>query len=199
MFHDHMELSELIGSRICHDLISPLGAISNGLELLSMTGVEESPELELIAQSIANANSKIRFFRIAYGRAPEGTRMARGEILSVLADYFQNARVSIEWTPATELPRREVKLAFLAIQCLESAMPYGGTITIALDGKDWELRAEARKLKIDAELWASVEGGVPLGEVCASDVQFAVLLSLCRERRTRFATMLGDSEIVMRF
>ena len=62
-------LAALIGSRICHDLISPIGAISNGLELLELAGAAQSPELDLIGESVSNAEARIRFFRIAYGYA----------------------------------------------------------------------------------------------------------------------------------
>ena len=66
---DNANLAALVGSRICHDLISPIGAINNGLELLGMSGDMSGPELELISDSVANANARIRFFRIAFGAA----------------------------------------------------------------------------------------------------------------------------------
>ena len=61
------DVNALLGSRICHDLISPLGAIGNGVELLSLSGVRAESELSLIARSVESANTKIRFFRIAFG------------------------------------------------------------------------------------------------------------------------------------
>ena len=68
MPHDPTELAALIGSRICHDLVSPIGAIGNGVELLAMAGAA-GPEVRLIAESVAAANARIRFFRIARNRA----------------------------------------------------------------------------------------------------------------------------------
>jgi histidine phosphotransferase ChpT len=65
----NIELTSLIGSRICHDLISPLGAIGNGVELLAMSEVAKGPEMSLIAESVENANARIRFFRVAFGAA----------------------------------------------------------------------------------------------------------------------------------
>jgi len=56
------ELSALLGSRLCHDLISPIGAISNGMQLLEMT-TSPTPEVELIRQSVDNVNARIRYFR----------------------------------------------------------------------------------------------------------------------------------------
>ena len=56
----NLNLSALIGSRICHDLISPIGAINNGLELLGMTTRQAGPEMALISESVENAAARIR-------------------------------------------------------------------------------------------------------------------------------------------
>lgn len=199
MFHDRQSLSDLIGSRICHDLISPLGAISNGLELLSMTGIEESPELNLIAQSVANANSKIRFFRVAYGRAPHGTTLAKAEICSVLADYFRGSRHSIGWRPENELQRREVRLAFLAIQCLENALPFGGSVEVNRVGQEWVLQAIHEKCRFQAHLWSLFQNEPSEGDVMASDVQFAMFASLTQFRKTKPIVEFEPGRLSIRF
>ena len=62
-----LDLSALIGSRICHDLINPLGAIANGVELIALTVAEQTPEMLLFAESVEAANARIEFFRLAYG------------------------------------------------------------------------------------------------------------------------------------
>jgi histidine phosphotransferase ChpT len=69
------DLTALVGSRICHDLVSPLGAIGNGVELLGLTGIAPSPEMALIVESVENANARLRFFRIAYGAAGTDQRL----------------------------------------------------------------------------------------------------------------------------
>ena len=79
------DFAALIGSRICHDLISPLGAIGNGVELLEMSSAGASPEMALISESVASANARIRFFRIAFGAAGSGGSVAAAEIRSILA------------------------------------------------------------------------------------------------------------------
>ena len=90
------DLAALIGSRICHDLISPIGAIGNGLELLSMSGAG-GPEVALISDSVANANARIRFFRIAFGHASPEQGTSRSEILSILQGYLWRDTAS-RWT-----------------------------------------------------------------------------------------------------
>ncbi|MCB1367575.1 MAG: histidine phosphotransferase [Rhodobacteraceae bacterium] len=199
MFHDRQALADLIGSRICHDLISPLGAISNGLELMSMSGVAPTPEMELIAESIASANSKIRFFRIAYGRAPHGATLAHGEILSVLGDYFHGGRLRIDWQPTHELQRREVKLAFLALQCLETALPFGGDIQITCDDGRWQLAAHSARLRLVAETWDILRGSEAEQENPAAAVQFLLLAILTEFRKPGLTVEAGETALTIRF
>ena len=79
------DISALVSSRICHDLVSPLGAIGNGVELLGMSGAPEGPELQLINESVENANARLRFFRIAFGAASADQVISRSEILATRA------------------------------------------------------------------------------------------------------------------
>jgi histidine phosphotransferase ChpT len=81
------EIAALIASRICHDLISPIGAIGNGMELMALSSGQEqsSPELDLISQSVENANARIRFFRIGFEYPFGGS--ARG-LVDTENDFF---------------------------------------------------------------------------------------------------------------
>ena len=92
MGQSNINLSALIGSRICHDLISPIGAINNGLELLDMSGRTSGPELDLIQESVGNASARIRFFRIAFGAAGD-QMMGRAEVVSILKDLMDRTRL----------------------------------------------------------------------------------------------------------
>ncbi len=76
------DLVALIGSRICHDLISPIGAIGNGIELIGLSGAGAGPEMALISESVTNAQARIRFYyRVAFGagkaRTSPGPRRPR--------------------------------------------------------------------------------------------------------------------------
>lgn len=160
------DLAALIGSRICHDLISPIAAIGNGVELLSMSGVPHSPEMELIAASVAQAEARIRFFRIAFGvsgDAPVGRAEVR-DILQALA-----GRVKVDWNVAEDLPRGRTKTLFLLIQCFETALAFGGTITVE---NPRSLRAEAKRLRDASEHWAVLDGTST--DVTASQIHFAL-------------------------
>lgn len=201
MGDSNVNLATLIGSRICHDLISPIGAISNGLELLGMAdGVQGSaqggargPEMDLITDSVGNAGARIRFFRIAYGPAGD-QMMGPAEIISVLNDLGQGGRHQVQWGPLDAQPRPEVRLVFLALQCFETAMPYGGTVHVAVEGGTWIITANADKLAVDQALWAELgRSGDVSAQITPALVQFALFPAVATDLgRTPQVTVAGN-------
>ena len=197
---DKPDLAALIGSRICHDLISPIGAIGNGVELLMMDrGGAASPELALIAESVANANARIRFFRVAFGSAAGDQRIARGEVVSILNDMTRGSRLGVDWQSPSELSRREVKLAFLLLQCLETAMAYGGKVRIERGETGWLMQAEAARLKIDPALWEVLTERHPPAEIGAAQVHFALVPEELHSQGRRLVAELKETAIRLSF
>lgn len=196
MGQSQIDIAALIGSRICHDLISPIGAINNGLELLGLSGQAEGPELGLISESVGSASGRIRFFRIAYG-APGGQQVSETEILSILKDIAPSARLNIDWK-AGPAERGEVRLVFLALQCIESAFPYGGDITVSRDGTEMLVEAKADKIAIDPDLWSVLAGGTPPSALRPADVQFPLLASACADAGRALHTDIGQAGVQIR-
>lgn len=196
---DRPDLAALIASRICHDLISPIGAIGNGVELLTMEPGGQRPEIALISESVANANARIRFFRISFGAASGDQRIARSEVLSVLTDLTRGGRVSYAWTSASDLSRREVRLVFLLLQCLESALPYGGKVSVTWGETGWQVLAEAPRLRADPALWEVLtEPRAPAG-IGANQVHFALVPDELARQGRRLITEIGETTIRLTF
>lgn len=193
------DIPALLGSRICHDLISPIGAISNGVELLQMAGGTMSPEMELISESVANANARIKFFRVAFGAASAGQMIGATEIRSILDDLTRGSRLRIDWRAAGEQLRQEVKLAFLMLQCLETAMPWGGQITVAKEDGQWTISGTSDRMKIDAELWQALAEPGGGAEIGAAEVQFLLLPLLLAATGRRLMLELSETGAVARF
>ena len=196
---DKSDLTALIGSRICHDLISPIGAISNGLELLMLDGQQGGPEMVLIAESVANANARIRYFRVAYGLANPDQRIGRPEVLSILTDMTSGGRLHIDWQSGNDLSRGEVKIVFLLLQCLESAMAYGGRVVVVSADDKWQITGHADKLKINTDLWEVLANPNASPEITPALVQFPLVAEELLRRGYRLRTTLGQSEIHLEF
>ena len=193
------DLNALVGSRICHDLISPLGAIGNGVELLTMSGVGAAPEITLISESVESANARIRFFRIAYGAARNGDMIGNTELKSVLSDLFRGNRLDIDWKISEDVPRIEAKLAFLLIQCLESALPWGGKVLVTRSGGAWNVFGKAERMKIEAPLWELLVDPRKATDVSASNVHFALIHPVTQQIGKRLAANISDTSISLSF
>lgn len=197
---DKPDLTALLGSRICHDLISPIGAIGNGVELLFMDGGSARPELTLISDSVLHANARVRYFRLAFG-APGGVdqEIARSECTSILSDLTRGSRLKIEWTSPSSLPRREAKLAFLMLMCFETALPHGGTITVERGENRWHLNATGTRLKVDPALWEMLSNPAARPELTPGTVHFGLLGAELARQHRRMTVDIRDPEIRLSF
>jgi histidine phosphotransferase ChpT len=196
---DRRDLTALIGSRICHDLISPIGAIGNGVELLMMESGVKGPEMALIAESVANATARIRFFRVAFGAAAEDQRIGRNEVQDILTGITRGTRMQIGWTSGSDAVRAEVKLAFLLLLCVETALPYGGRARVVADGASWLIEAEGAKLKIDHDLWEVLSNPAAHAQVGAAQVHFALVPEEVAHLARSLTVTITDQKIRLEF
>ncbi|KMK66853.1 histidine phosphotransferase family protein [Puniceibacterium sp. IMCC21224] len=195
---DTTDLAALIGSRICHDLISPIGAISNGLELMSMGGTDStSPEMQLINDSCVSAAARIRFFRIAFGSAGDAQRISQREVLAVLRDLDAGSRVKTDWQVTGDLPRHEVQLAFLVLMCIESTMPRGGSVVVHWSDGRFRIEGTSPRLTIQPELWSVLTDNAEDVEISPAMVQFALLRVLLRDTERTLACHPEDDRLLV--
>jgi len=184
---DPIHLPALIASRICHDLISPIGAISNGVELMMMDASgTSSQEMALIIESAAHANARIRYFRVAFGQSAPDQRISRSEAVAILNDGALGGRLKVQWDSPNDLARRDVKLVFLGLLCMETALIQGGEVTVSLGDAGWHLAARAPRIRRDAALWDGLAnaGEDAFHDIAAGQVHFALLaLEAARQHR----------------
>ena len=145
-----MDLAALLCSRVCHDVISPVGAIVNGLEVLEdeKEGEMRDIALELIKKSATAASARLQFCRLAFGAAGSaGSTVDTGDAESVARGIIANERTALAWTaPRQFAPKNKVKLALNLCQLAYSAIPRGGVVTVAMNGAgdELELSVEAK-------------------------------------------------------
>lgn len=197
---ERTDLAALLGSRICHDLISPIGAIGNGVELLLLEAGGHSPELALISDSVTNANARVRFFRVAFGAAGGvDQQIGRSEITGILSDLTRSGRLNIGWTSLPALPRREAKIAFLSLMCLESALPHGGKVQVERGEARWSIRGESLRLKIEADLWEMLSNPMAKPDIQPSTVHFALLREELSRQHRRMTVEIRETDIRLAF
>ena len=197
---DKPDLTALLGSRICHDLISPIGAIGNGVELLLMDGGGMRPELALISDSVAHANARVRFFRVAFGASgATDQQIARGECATVLTDLTRGGRLSVTWDSPASVARRDAKLAFLALLCLESALAHGGKVTIARAETRWLIQGNGPRPRIEAPLWEMLSNPAVQPELLPGNVHFALLRDELARQHRRLTVEIDGPDLRLSF
>jgi len=158
----------------------------------------QNQEMSLINESVSSASARIRYFRIAFGAAGD-QMIGPGEVTSILRDVYGNSRLDLVWQPDEPTSRSVVRLLFLSIMCLETAMPYGGKVTITSQDTKWSLSGQADKLNVNPDLWGLLAGQTPAQPPQPAHVQFAMLPLIAREERRRVHSNLGETDIEIAF
>ncbi|WP_229582982.1 histidine phosphotransferase family protein [Paracoccus sp. S-4012] len=189
-------LAGLVVARMCHDIVSPLGAIGNGIELLEMAmpAQGQSGELALITDSLGAMQARISTFRLAFGLARGEQRMARGDLRQLLAGASARLRVDLE--AEGDLSRGEAKMILLGVMCLESALPWGGRVLVCRGGPGWRLVAEATRTRRDDGLWGWLDGAahdLDRPQPLPAEVQFPLLAAECRARGRALTWEVDDT------
>ena len=189
MTTDPLELASLLCSRLCHDMLSPVGALSNGLELLAE---ERDPEMrqrcfELLEQSARTSADKLKFFRLAFGAAGGfGDMVPLDESRAVIdALVSHNGRVQVNWALAGDvLPKPAVKVLLnLSLIGIE-ALVRGGTLDIGAELRDGAselvVRAAGPKIAFDQTVGRAHEGRLAEGELSSRTAPAVMLHALAQ-------------------
>jgi histidine phosphotransferase ChpT len=163
---DALELSALVSSKICHDIISPVGAIANGLEILAEESDESMREhaMSLVRKSATTASVKLQFARLAFGAA--GSAGAEIDLLDaerVARAVVESDRHTLEWNgPAATLSKDKVKLLLNLTTIALETLPRGGQIKVGIEGVPdnpvFELLCTGEKSRIPDEIGGLLNG-----------------------------------------
>jgi len=131
---DMLELAALLCSRVCHDLISPVGAIVNGLEVLDDDPKPEDREfaLELIRKSAKTTSARLQFCRLAFGAAGSaGAQIDLGDAQTMARGHLEDGKLTINWNlPRLLLPKNRVKLLLNMLVIAQQTIPRGGVLNV---------------------------------------------------------------------
>lgn len=197
-----LDLSALVSSRICHDIISPVGAIINGLEVLDDDSAGDMREfaMDLIRKSARQASAKLQFARLAFGAAGSaGAEIDLGDAQSVATALMENEKSNLNWQVDRHLmPKNLVKLLLNLLLIANQCVPRGGEIIITMTGEpakpNFELTAKGVNPRIPLGMQATLSGEEP-ERVDAHSVQPIYTLLLARECGMRLE-LVKDEDVV---
>jgi histidine phosphotransferase ChpT len=161
-----IRVAELLCSRLCHELVSPVGAINNGVELIEEMGAEMADDaIGLIAHSADQAARRLRLLRLAYGAAGSESGAGMADAQQAAATYFADSKVTLDW-PAGRLPpehtqrRGAAKLTLNLLVLAEEALAYGGKARVESGASGLSVTAEGRQAGLKPETRAALDGAV---------------------------------------
>jgi len=175
---DSLDLAALLCSRICHDVISPVGAIVNGLEVLEDERDAEMRgfALDLIKKSARTASARLQFCRLAFGAAGSaGAAIDTGDAEQVARGLLVDEKTRLEWdAPRVLMAKNKVKLVLNLCLIAAAAIPRGGVIKVAIGGSEEKPRIVVEAAGPNARLASHVPqllAGAPGVAVDAQGIQ----------------------------
>jgi histidine phosphotransferase ChpT len=170
-----LDLAALLCSRVCHDVISPVGAIANGLEVLEDEDDEEMQKvaMDLVRRSAKQAAAKLQFCRIAFGAAGSaGALLDLGEAGDMAKAFVGDEKVKLDWqAPRETRPKGEVKLLLNMMLLGMSAVPRGGMVTVGIEGRFPIVRAVGDAARIPEKISQLLNGNFDSADLDARLVQ----------------------------
>lgn len=164
------DLAALLCSRVCHDVISPVGAINNGLELLDEGGAD-ADAMDLIRTSALNASVRLKFARLAFGASGSvGASIDTGEAERAAKDFAAaEKKTEVSWVgPRAIIAKNRVKLLLNLFLVAYGSIPRGGNIEVTLENPDLEARftitAKGRLMRVPPKF----------AEICSGTLEEAV-------------------------
>lgn len=159
---DALDLAALLCSRVCHDLISPVGAIVNGLEVYEEDNDEATKTfaLDLIKKSAQTASSRLQFCRLAFGAAGSaGAEIDLGDAESMARGFIEDEKVKLTWNlPRLLLPKNRVKLLLNMLIIAGQTIPRGGTLVVDPQGTGSNMSFRITSTGLNARIPPAIPG-----------------------------------------
>ena len=201
---DGLDLAALLCSRVCHDLISPTGAIVNGLEVLEEKDSDEETKtfaLELIKKSAKTASARLQFCRLAFGAAGSSAAQIDLGDAEGMTRGFLDEKTKLEWRlPRALMPKNRVKLLLNMMIISGQTIPRGGTLTVDAIGEGeamgFRITALGLNARIPQALTALLEGRSESGTVDAHAIQPFYTGLLARACGTA-VTLVAEGEAIL--
>lgn len=181
-----IRILELLSSRICHDLVSPVGAINNGVELIEEVGGESIPEaMQLIGKSAVIAARRLRCFRLAYGRAGSESGLSVNDVRQVAEHYLESSKSKVVWPAATPIAtyaehRGALKLLLNTLMIAEEILAYGGIIQVegAAGAPQVMVSVTGRGAHVPEHLSAAIAGTLAIDDITSKTVHAYITAQL---------------------
>jgi histidine phosphotransferase ChpT len=198
-----LDLAALLCSRVCHDVISPVGAIANGLELIDdpeMDAETKETALDMVRSSAKTAAAKLKFCRIAFGAAGSaGALIDMGEAGEIAKAFVGAEKVKLEWNaPRENRPKQQVKLVLNMLLMAIAGIPRGGLVTVSVEGESFQARAAGDRAKVPDAMAQVLDGTMELTGLDARLVQPYYAKQLARSAGLTLTMAMDGADVLVK-
>lgn len=159
-----LNFTSLLCSRLCHDLVGPIGALSNGIELIEL---EDDPTmaveaLDLLKMSASNAAIRLKFLRLVFGASGgDAMPLPVSEARATTLEFYADQRFRIDWPTADgiDLTKNRVRLLLNMIMTAAFALVRGGTLSVVISDRELRVVAEHERAELSVEVTSALSGG----------------------------------------
>lgn len=179
--HIDLRVMELLSSKLCHDLISPVSAVNNGVELIEDIGGDVVAEaMKLIGDSAQQAARRLRMFRVAYGRAGSEQNLPVRDVRAITEQYFQGTKMKLNWSETIDIQpyadhQGALKVLINALLLAEETLAYGGAITLQRltpdDSMGCRIEVVGRNAQLSEMFKSALDGTTPVEELTPRTIQ----------------------------
>ncbi|HMT14195.1 MAG TPA: histidine phosphotransferase family protein [Aestuariivirga sp.] len=171
-----LDLAALLCSRVCHDIISPAGAIANALELYDdpdMDAETRATALDMVRNSARTATARLKFCRIAFGAAGSaGAHIDLSEAGETAKAFMHDEKAKLDWqAPRENRPKQQVKLILNMLLMAMAGVPRGGLVTVSVEGDAFTVRAKGDRARVPEPMAEVLAGRAALESLDARLVQ----------------------------
>lgn len=161
---------ELLASRICHDLVSPVGAVANGVEFMEDMGPDGFEDsLELIKHSARQASIRLQLFRLCYGAGGSEQMVSAKAIYEAFTNYIDSPKFKLEWDLLNdvpdELPTGFLKMILNALIFIHDGMPKGGILTVRQQGDRMMIEGKGEMIRLREGASAAIRGDATIDDI----------------------------------
>ena len=199
-FMPTLDLIAYLCSRLCHDLVSPVGALANGIEILRDETDPSMREqaMDLLAQSAAEGTRRLQYYRMAFGALGGlNDKVTRDEVRRAATSFFGVGRTSLNWESSEDIPaeldKLDAKLILTLLLVAQALLPRGGLLVLrGIDGGGFSITAKGNSVRTETSQLAALTGNLPPEEL---DSHNAIASYACVLAKQRGAKIEIDSKI----
>ncbi len=194
---------ELLCSRICHDLVSPVAAISNGVELLTEMGAGGlNDALGLLGHSARQASVRLQAFRLCYGAGGSEALVTGKMIYEAFNQYIESDKVKLEWDLMNAVPDEDLnpgffKILFNAMLFARECLIRGGTVSVKKEGMRMIVSANGETVTVREGMAAALAGDLPVKDLSPKTVHAYVTSAFSKHFGFPLSLVQGENTITL--